>query len=398
MKLKGMYEYYSEKELYVHGNTKSREDLDAHKSSREDLFTNKLSLPPMAFKNSNLIEFGPATGENSLVFAEWGANCTLQEPNIKAHQAIRNNFARFDLLNNLIGLEGYDVEGYAKQVMPDKRYDIIDAEGFIYTIKPENIWMDLFTRILKPKGFLILYESEAFGSCPEIMLKVMFTRVCEFSKLDPIEVGKRLFKEKWGTVPHTRRIDAWIEDAMENPFVRLKYFIEAKEFCAKMMGAGYSLYSSWPLYKNGLAVHWSKKILKPVEQLEEQNQFICRNRLSYMFGRPHFLTEYDPEFEKSLVEFIARLDSLIDNYDSDKAELCIEGLDTASKKIESNKVLSGEDDKRITLGYIEGMKHAFKMLSKCKTEEIVDFCNTNQPFIKTWGTPSHFMVFQKNRG
>src|SRR6185312_15035919 len=80
---------------------------------------------------------GPDSGENAMVFAGWGARMTLAEPNRLAHDRIQAYFARFDVANHLRELVLSDVEGF----LSDRRFDIIDAEGFIYTIQPSETWL-----------------------------------------------------------------------------------------------------------------------------------------------------------------------------------------------------------------------------------------------------------------
>ena len=73
------------------------------------ILTEKLFLPRRLFSNARLIEFGPDAGENSLVFALWGASCTLVEPNLKARPIIRGYFQQFGLSHGLVSLEAKEL-------------------------------------------------------------------------------------------------------------------------------------------------------------------------------------------------------------------------------------------------------------------------------------------------
>src|SRR5258708_955602 len=151
-----MYDYYGEQTvLPTYSNFLTPDDLAAHNQHRHDLFTDKLSLPSRMFRGADLIEFGPDSGENSLVFAQWGASCSLVEPNIKAHPIIKEYFSRYGISDKLVSLEASDIAAYAAQAMLPKRYDFIDAEGFIYTVKPNPMCIDLFAPLLKPHAFLL---------------------------------------------------------------------------------------------------------------------------------------------------------------------------------------------------------------------------------------------------
>src|SRR5437867_368083 len=101
-----MHGYYASQDvLPTYGRLASGADLEAHERHRRRLFTDKLCLPPRIFTGARLLELGPDAGENSLAFALWGADCTLVEPNHKAHPVIREYFRRFELRHRLSALE-----------------------------------------------------------------------------------------------------------------------------------------------------------------------------------------------------------------------------------------------------------------------------------------------------
>ena len=47
----------------------------------EKIYTDDFKLPKKVFYNSEIIDFGAGTGDNTLHFANWGAKCTLVEMN-----------------------------------------------------------------------------------------------------------------------------------------------------------------------------------------------------------------------------------------------------------------------------------------------------------------------------
>ena len=73
-------------------NLNSFKMMEEHCLMREKLFTYKLGVTKQHFKNIDLLEFGPESGENSLAFANFGANITLVEPNADSHSRIKNTF------------------------------------------------------------------------------------------------------------------------------------------------------------------------------------------------------------------------------------------------------------------------------------------------------------------
>jgi hypothetical protein len=391
-----LYEYYRHQEvLPTYGRFQSRDDLAAHERQRRRLFTDKLFLPPRLFESARLLEFGPDAGENSLVFALWGANCTLSEPNLKAHSVIRDYFQRFGLVDRLASLESADVTSFSQPGAEAARFDIIDAEGFIYTVKPESLWTDKFARLVRKDGFVILFYCEAYGGFIELMLKAVQARMRQLSGLSAVESARQLFRAKWDSIPHKRKMESWIMDVLENPFVRLRYFLEPRSLCDLMARADFSLYSSWPPYKDGLDVHWFKKIRTLEEQLCLQKAFIAQNRLSHLFGRKHFLLQAGEDLEKMLWNLLTLMDGLIDRFDADAAKQCADYLSELVLVLKSNDVVSDTQDMEATIQTIKCFQRLLDLMFNGSAADLVSFCNQNEAFIRAWGMPSHFAVFRK---
>lgn len=398
MSYEAMYEYYREQAvLPTHGRFQSGGDLDAHERHRRELFTQKLFLPPRLFRDARLIEFGPDAGENSLVFARWGASCTLVEPNPKAHSVIKDYFGKFGLSGELAGLECCDVKAYAKLPKPASTFDFIDAEGFIYTVKPDSLWIDLFSRIANDDGFVVLFYCDPFGNFFELFTKVIHARVRELTGMSPLEVAHKLFLTKWNSIPHKRSMESWVMDVMENPFVRLCYFLEPQALCIQMLEAGFYLYSSWPPYKDGLTIDWFKKTPTPVDQLRAQNKFIASSRLGHLFGRKHYMPEPDRALEKRLSDLLVLMDGLIDRFDTSSAEQCVAHLAVIATVLSSESVLAEERDTAMALNAVRSTQNILQLLMSDALNELIAFCNTDPGFIEAWGMPSHFAVFQKAR-
>jgi hypothetical protein len=98
-----LFQYYAQEQfLPTFGNFEDGAKLAQYAEARRTVFAEKLLLPIQIFDGANVLEFGPDTGENALVFARWGANLTLAEPNLRAHDQIRQNFEHFGLNEKLL--------------------------------------------------------------------------------------------------------------------------------------------------------------------------------------------------------------------------------------------------------------------------------------------------------
>lgn len=372
-------------------------DLNQYDKCRARFFQNYLHLPPQMFRGASLVEFGPDSGENALVFARWGANVTLVEPNYKAWPSISSYFERFDLKNKLSSLEKADLESF----QTEKKFNFVNAEGFIYTVKPDSIWINQFDRILEHGGFFNISYTEFFGSIFELIHRVLYLRAKNLLEQDPLETSWKLFKMKWESIPHTRSFDSWAMDSLENPFVREKYFIKVDSLCRDLFKAGFSLYSSWPNYIDQINVHWHKKEISFERILQENIKYISRNSLSFMFGKKLFICSDDEDVVESINNllrvFVVSLDCLIDEPDSSAINRCCECIDGIKRFLfEEAMLTNSQQEKEEVLQSLESIHKILNMIDQKDIKSLISFCNSDRAFIQSWGLPNHFAVFKKN--
>ena len=186
-----LFQYYERQDILpTFGNLKSPAELERYATQRRELFIDKLMLPPRLFRDAEMLEFGPDSGENAMVFAGWGASMTLAEPNKHAHAKIRAYFERFGLTDRLRELDPSDVEGFRSE----RRFDILDAEGFIYTVQPTEAWLRVFGHLLHPDGYAIVSYYERYGAFFELVLKAIHAAGKAMTGLPALESAKALFE------------------------------------------------------------------------------------------------------------------------------------------------------------------------------------------------------------
>jgi SAM-dependent methyltransferase len=238
-----------------------------------------MHMPARLWHGARVLEFGPDSAENALVCARWGAHMTLVEPHAAAHPVIRNYFQQYGLYPWLEKIEQADIAEYAKRNV-DPVFDMVIAEGFIYSIQPSSLWIDLFARLLRPGGMALISYYERYGGYIELFTKKIYNRVCELTGKPGLEVAHALFDAKWQTVQHTRSFAQWHADVLCNPFVDERFFLEAESLCQSFEAAGFRLYSSWPVYKNALDVFWHKLPERPGSRRE----FIEMQQMTWKYG------------------------------------------------------------------------------------------------------------------
>ncbi|MBR0961521.1 class I SAM-dependent methyltransferase [Bradyrhizobium japonicum] len=391
-----LFNYYERQDvLPTFGNFKSSAELEAYASQRRELFSDKLVLPPRLFRNAEVLEFGPDSGENALVFAGWGANMTLAEPNRHAHPKIKAYFAHFGLTERLRELALADVEGFRS----DRGFDIIDAEGFIYTVQPSEKWLGIFHRLLNPDGYAVVSYYERYGGFFELALKAIHAAGKALSGRPALETAKTLFDAKWNSIPHTRSFESWLMDVLENPFVRHRYFLDAAGLCTAAHEQGFDIHSAWPAYRDSLDVYWHKKILSDDEKLRRATRHLDRSRLSFLGGRKLYLVGKADAVEAisaSIEALVLDVDGMIDDPFGESLPRVVAGLASLRETIRTAEILADDAaDIEAIIATLDSFHRIFGTIGRRDVSAVTALTQSDPAFINTWGQPAHFLVVRK---
>jgi hypothetical protein len=391
-----LFQYYERQDvLPTFGNFKSAGDLEVYAARRRELFADKLMLPPPLFRGAEVLEFGPDSGENAMAFASWGARMTLAEPNRQAHATIRAYFARFGLAGRLRELAHRDVEGFRS----DRRFEIVDAEGFIYTIQPSEIWLSIFHRLLQPDGYAIVSYYERYGGFFELALKAIHAAGKALTGRAPLEAARLLFEKKWNSIPHTRTFESWLMDVLENPFVRYRTFIDAGELCQTANELGFDLHAAWPSYRDALDIYWHKKVYAPDEKLNHTARHLRRSRLSFLGGRKLYLVGQAAAVDAicaPIERLVCDVDRLIDDPFGSSLAQAISGLASLRDTVRTAGILA-DDAANIEAfsGTLESFLKIFRAIEQHDATSLAALTESETAFIEAWGQPNHFLVLRK---
>jgi hypothetical protein len=394
MILEKMYEYYAAQDVQpTYADFSGDAELSKYARLRKDVFS-RLVLPPAIFNGKRVLEFGPDTGENSLVFAQWGARLTLVEPNKEAHPYIRRYFSKFGMEQRLDDV----VSASLLDFQSPQKYSVIDAEGFIYTVQPTSSWVAKGAECLEMDGFFIISYIELYGGFMELLLKSIYhTVIRDKAYQTGIESAKQLFLPKWDSVAHTRKIESWFMDVIANPFVRKKYFIDPVALLGDMNDGGFRLHSSWPNYKDALAIQWIKAAYSEQAETQAAMDFVEQSRLSHFLGSKCFLPMQSPVLNSRLSALIDIADGLVDAPSAPACKQAIEHLDAILAEIKPGAVTASEQEILGARAILQMIRSIFILMEKNDATALVDFCRTDKVFISTWGMPCHYAVFQKTR-
>ncbi len=87
------------------------------------------------------------------------------------------------------------------------------------------------------------------------------------------------------------------------------------------------------------------------------------------------------------------LDGLIDTFDVDRSQQCRDRLGDITRCFEGGSLLVDAAQAPQLRDCLSSVNLGLSLLESGEMEQIVDYCNTNEPFIRHWGSPGHYAVF-----
>ena len=393
-----MYRYYEQASVApTFADFRDEAAIARYADAREALLARRLALPPQIFRGADVLEFGPDTGENALVFARWGARLTLVEPVAAAHDAIRRYFGRFAPQDALLDVTAADVLGY----VPPRHFDMVVAEGFIHTVKPDAAWLAAFARALTPGGLALESHYERTATLFELSLKVPFATLHRRGSDDAMTIAERCYRTKWDRIPHTRAFASWVMDVLQNPFQRLALFCDAAELLTAAYDEGFDLYASWPVYTDSLINEWSKRRPTPEETLARNLAHVERSVLSTTLGTKAYVFDLDiaRSFRRLLDAAVADTDSLIDVDDpATSARLAATLREIAARANAADVLVDDGEAFTNALGLFDAWAQVHEALARGDDAAALAVLNTNVALLDGWGNPNHLAVWRLRTG
>jgi len=392
-----LYSYYRDSGISpTFGSLQTEADLDRFCEQRARIFTLKLQMPPEMFRHARLLEFGPDTGENALAFARWGAQIELVEPNTAAWPQLQAYFRHFGLENQLLGLHDKPIQEFA----PTEQADIVVAEGFIHTVKPEEQWIDVVRQAVRPGGYLILFYYERRGLLMEVFHAALYREFCRLAGQKGADVARRLYGAKWDAIAHVRRFNSWVMDVLENPYTGSQFTLDAPRLVKKMAEAQFELYQSWPRYRDDLRMQWHKAPESPDSIAAEAAGHLQRSALSHALGRTLYCIGDDASVTAigdQVDRLLQKVDLALDTGGGQVWTSIAEGFLELQASIDRDNVIYAP-----SVNARRSVKAMLNSASRCATlaaaggaTELATFANSDQPFISFWGQPAHYAVFRK---
>ena len=390
-----MYKYYETAPIApTFADFREEAALARYIDLREWLLGRRLGLPPLMFRNADVLEFGPDTGENALVFARWGADLTLVEPAVGAHTIIRQYFEKFGPAAALKEIATADVLGY----VPPRQFDVVVAEGFIHTVKPESAWLEAFARALLPGGFALESHYERSAVLVELSMKVPYAMLKRHGAGEALDIAARCYRTKWDRIPHTRAFESWVMDVLQNPFIRLATTCDAGALITAADATGFDLYASWPMMLDGLENVWGKARPSREAMLARTLAHVERSVLSFVLGTKAYIVDADDAADiRALVESaVVATDAL---YDADdfalQARLAATLREIVAKSRGTKVLTDGDAAYENGLAMLDAWARVHEAFAAGNDDAAVAILNGDAALLDGWGNPSHLAVWRR---
>lgn len=395
---KSLHAYHREQSILpTFAALQTRHELQTFADKREQMFLDNLQIPSRLFQNARVLEVGPDSGENALVFAKWGSRLTLVEPNARAWGVIQNYLNHFKLGDCVESLAKMSLEEFTSR----SKFDFIVAEGFIFTIRPEHRWINSFKKLAKPGGYLILTQSESSGMLFDLLWRTVHVQVKRLTGFSSSEAARHLFLKKWNSIPHTRSFESWVMDMLDNPFARLKYCYDARWFYTFLEKNGFSLYSSWPCYQDTLSMSWHKRRIDRREKISRNLAYLSRSRLSFALGCKSFVRTDSSakvsEINHWIDVLVSSIDGLMESFNRTSVSKAIIHAERLADFVRKGGTLVEDQTALVSPGEVlSSLIFLLKAVRDEDADRIIEICNNNLALLNSWGVPHHLYVFRRD--
>ncbi len=214
----------------------SRKKIEILVNNRKKFFLEKLKLPSKIFQNSNLLDLGCGSGQNT-IFYDWnGSNCTLVEYDKRSFFNAKKLFEKFS--KNEFKIYNKDLFKFKSK----KKFDFVVSNGVAHHTHDIKKNIKIAINFLKSGGMLILGIGETNGFFQRHFQRYILYNISS-NEEEIIKFSKVLFNENLqrGKKFGGRTEKSIIYDTYLNPKIETLSFNEVKKLFKKNKLYLYSL-------------------------------------------------------------------------------------------------------------------------------------------------------------
>jgi 2-polyprenyl-3-methyl-5-hydroxy-6-metoxy-1,4-benzoquinol methylase len=194
-----------------------------HWQNRTNLYR-KLGLHPRIFENTNVLEVGPGSGENSIDLLNRGiSSLKLSDALPKVLESLQEK------ISTKIPTS-YEIHDASVAYTNHDTFEIVICEGVIpLQMDPAAFFLNICSRV-KPGGILLITTFDSISGLAEVLRRVISAPILQRtknSKQATVEELTKLFHEDFNSLGSmTRHREDWVLDSILNPWVGKTFSIE----------------------------------------------------------------------------------------------------------------------------------------------------------------------------
>lgn len=361
-----------------------------HFAKRANLYRRHLGIPLVLLRGRRVLEFGCNSGENALVLAAAGADLTLVEPNEQVHPRLLELFGRFGLRDRIVRLEQQRIDEFE----PDGGYDLVVAEGFLYTLDERDALLRRICDLLVPGGLGVVSFNDRYGMTLEQTRRAILYRACELAGVDDplgdasLALARRLFAEEFARLQASRAFEVWWQDTLVNPFLESRWLWSYPEILPVVEGQGCELQATSPRWARVDDYRWYKNVGDAADRGR-------RLRRDWERNLPFFLTGIDAAPEASapavVLEAVADLVARISQYTTGAR-----GIEALTWPEALGRFLAQCADSRVRAFGAE-LARFYGALAGSPQQDLVCAWHDATAVRDLWGAPYHYLCFCRAR-
>ena len=230
---------------------------NTHRERRLALYK-MLSITPLTFNNSNVLEIGPGTGDNARVISELNPRkITLLDGSLPAIEELRRkeNKKEFYCPTEIIYSDLY-------QFKTKDKFDIIICEGCSAQSNPREFYNLIFNIPTNNYAIYSLSTADYFSVLPELLRMHWFALIKDIDSFeDQIKLGVNLFEMDFKCLSSSSRsCSDWVKDNILHPRPLnwsfsianlLDFIIDSKDNLSYLSSSPIFL-TNWDWYKSQL--------------------------------------------------------------------------------------------------------------------------------------------------
>ncbi|MDA9134156.1 class I SAM-dependent methyltransferase, partial [Candidatus Pelagibacter ubique] len=168
-------------------NFLNKKNVETFAKNRIDFFL-KLKLTPKLFKDSDLLDLGCGTGQNSIAFSIMEANCTLIDYDKESCDRANLVFKKFS--KNKFKIIKSDIFKYKD----NKKYDFVVSNGVAHHTKSSSKILNIACSKVKKNGFIIYGIANQSGMFQRNLMRLILFSISKNNN-DIMHFAKVLFKD-----------------------------------------------------------------------------------------------------------------------------------------------------------------------------------------------------------